>query len=362
MMRKGIGERIRDYRGRILGLFSNDIGIDLGTANTLVYVKGRGIVINEPSIVAMNQKTGAFVAVGTAAKEMMGRTPAHIVAVQPVVDGVISDFEVTAEMLNYLIGKAQAGHTKFLGPRVVIGVPSGITSVETRAVRDAARSAGAREVHVMEEPMAAAIGIELPIHDASGSMVIDIGGGTTDIGIVALGGLVNARNVRIAGDKFNADIVSHVRNEFKMLIGEKSAEEIKIAISSVAPGREPLEAVVRGRDLVTGLPREIIVTDQDIRNALGHSIEDLVEMIKEVLETTQPEIIADVMQRGIYLAGGGALIRGLPEFLTAALGVPVVVATDPLTAVVRGTAAVLGDFDMYRETLLKSDDELVPTE
>jgi rod shape-determining protein MreB len=362
MAEKRYGDRARAYKDRILGLFSNDIGIDLGTANTLVYVKGRGIVINEPSIVAMNQKTGAFVAVGIAAKEMMGRTPAHIIAVQPVVDGVISDFEVTAEMLNYLIGKAQAGHTKLLGPRVVIGVPSGITSVETRAVRDAARSAGAREVHVMEEPMAAAIGIDLPIHEASGSMVIDIGGGTTDIGIVAFGGLVNSRNVRIAGDKFNADIVSHVRNEFKMLIGEKSAEEIKIAISSVAPGREPLEAIVRGRDLVTGLPREIIITDQDIRNAIGHSVEELVEAIKEVLETTQPEIIADVMQSGIHLAGGGALIRGLPEFLTDALGVPVVVATDPLTAVVRGTAAVLDDLDTYRDTLLRSDDELVPTE
>lgn len=355
-------DTLRKWKDGLLGLFSNDIGIDLGTANTLVYVKGRGIVINEPSIVALNTKTGQVVAVGQQAKDMLGRTPAHIKALQPVVDGVISDFEITAEMLAYLINKAQAGHTKLLGPRVCIGVPSGITSVEVRAVRDAARSAGAREVHVIEEPMAAAIGIELPVHEPSGSMVIDIGGGTTDIGLVALGGIVNSRNVRIAGDKFNSDIISHIRNEFKILIGDKTAEEIKIAIASVAPTRQPLEAIVRGRDLVTGLPREIIVSDQDVRNAIGHSIEDLVEAIKEVLETTPPEIIADVMQRGVFVAGGGALIRGLPEFLTRSLGVPVVVANDPLTAVVRGTSVVLDDIDSYREALLRNDEELVPTQ
>jgi rod shape-determining protein MreB len=359
---KGPMSTFRRWKDSFLGLFSNDIGIDLGTANTLVWVKDRGIVINEPSIVAVNQKTGQIVAVGQQAKDMMGRTPAHIVAVQPVVDGVISDFEVTSEMLSYLINKAQEGHTKLLGPRVVIGVPSGITSVEVRAVRDAARGAGAREVHIIEEPMAAAIGIELPIHEPSGSMIIDIGGGTTDVGVMALGGLVNARNVRIAGDRFNQDISAHIRNEFKLLIGEKSAEEIKIAIASVQPSRDVREAVIRGRDLVTGLPREIVITDQDIRNAIGHSIEDLIEAIKEVLETTPPEIVSDVMQRGIYLAGGGALIRGLPELLTRQLGVTVVVATDPLTAVVRGTSTILGDMDMYRETLLGSDEDLVPTE
>ena len=346
----------------MLGAFSNEIGIDLGTANTLVYVKGRGIVINEPSIVAMNQKTGAIVAVGAQAKEMMGRTPPHIVAVQPVVDGVISDFEVTSEMLAYLINKAQAGHTKLLGPKVVVGVPSGITSVEVRAVRDAARAAGAREVHIIEEPMAAAIGIELPVHTASGSMVIDIGGGTTDVGVVALGGLVSAKNIRIAGDKFNADIIGHMRSEFKMLIGEKSAEAIKIAVASVAPRRDILEVIVRGRDLVTGLPREVTIADTDVRNAIGHSMEELVEGVKEILETTPPEILSDVMQRGVYLAGGGALIRGLPEFLTVALGISVVVAPDPLTAVVRGTAIVLDDIDSYEEALLRSDDELVPTQ
>lgn len=362
MKRRNAYSRWRAYKERILGLFSNDIGIDLGTANTLVYVKGRGIVINEPSIVAMNQKTGQVVAVGQQAKDMLGRTPAHIVAVQPVVDGVISDFEVTSEMLSYLIGKAQEGHTTLLGPRIVVGVPSGITSVEIRAVRDAARAAGAREVHIIEEPLAAAIGIELPVHEPRGSMVVDIGGGTTDIGVISLGGIVKSRNARVAGDRFNADIVGHTRNEYKLLIGDKTAEEVKIAIASVALSRDRQEAIARGRDVITGLPREMIITDQDIRNAIGHSIEELLESIKDVLEATPPEILADIMQRGIYLAGGGALIRGLPEFLSDSLGVPVIVAPDPLTAVVRGTGIVLSDLDTYREALVKSDDELVPTE
>ena len=352
---------LRRWKDTVLGWFSNDIGIDLGTANTLVYVKGRGIVINEPSIVALNQKTGQVVAVGQEAKNMLGRTPPHIVAVQPVIDGVISDFEITSEMLAYLINKAQAGHTKLLGPRVVVGVPSGITSVEVRAVRDAARSAGAREVHIVEEPMAAAIGIELPVHEPTGSMVIDIGGGTTDVGIVSLGGLVASRNIRIAGDRFNQDITSHVRNEFKILIGERTAEDIKIAGASILRG-EPIAITARGRDLVTGLPREIVVTDEDVRAAIGHSVDDLVEAVKDVLEATPPEIVADVMQRGIYLAGGGALIRGLPEFLTNAFGVPVIVAPDPMTAVVRGTAVILEDMNAFREALMKNDDELVPTE
>lgn len=352
----------RTYKERILGMLSNDIGIDLGTANTLVYVRGRGIVINEPSLVAVNQKTGQVVAVGQQAKDMLGRTPAHIQAVQPVVDGVISDFEITSEMLSYLINKAQAGHTKLLGPRVVVGVPSGITSVEVRAVRDAARGAGAREVHIVEEPMAAAIGIELPIHDPTGSMVIDIGGGTTDVGVIALGALVNARNVRIAGDRFNADIISHMRNEFKILIGDKTAEEIKIAAAAVMRGRDPLKALARGRDLVSGLPREVQITDADVRNAIAHSVDELVEAVKEVLETTPPEILADIMERGIYLAGGGALIRGFPELLTSSLGVPVKVAPDPLTAVVRGTAIILDDMDGFGEALIRNDEELVPTE
>ncbi len=351
-----------DFIAKITDRLSHDIGIDLGTANTLVYVKGRGVVINEPSIVAMNQKTGQVVAVGQQAKDMMGRTPGHIVAVKPLVDGVISDFEVTEEMLSYLINKAQGKDTKILGPRVVIGVPSGITSVEVRAVRDAARNAGAREVYIVEEPMAAAIGIGLPVHAPAGSMVIDIGGGTTDIGVVSLGGLVNARNIRIAGDKLNADIIAYIRNEFKILVGEKSAEELKIAIASVSPGRDQLQAPVRGRDLITGLPREILVTETDIQHAIGHSIEELVDSVKEILETTPPEVLSDVMQKGIHLAGGGALIRGLPELLSESLGVPVIVASDPLTAVVRGTGIILDDIALYREALLTSDDEIAPTQ
>jgi len=355
-------DKLRRWKDTVFGLFSNDIGIDLGTANTLVYVKGRGIVINEPSIVAVNQKTGQVVAVGQDAKNMLGRTPPHIVPVQPVIDGVISDFEITSELLSYLLSKAQHGHTKLLGPRVVVGVPSGITSVEVRAVRDAAHAAGAREVHIVEEPMAAAIGIELPVHEPSGSMVIDIGGGTTDVGIVALGGLVKSRNIRIAGDRFNQDIVTHLRMDYKILIGDKTAEDVKIATAAVLRSPEPITVVARGRDLVTGLPREIVITEEDVRNAIGHSVDDLVEAVKDVVESTPPELLADVMQRGIYLAGGGALIRGLPEFLTNALGVPVMVANDPLTAVVRGTAVILEDMDAFRAALITNEDELVPTE
>ena len=265
-------------------LFSHDIGIDLGTANTLVYIRGRGVVINEPSVVAINQKTGRVVAVGREAKEMQGRTPGHIVAVKPLVDGVISDFEVTEEMLRYLITKAQAGNQKVFGPRVVIGVPSNITNVETRAVRDAAKNAGAREVHIVEEPMASAIGMRLPVQGPVGTMVMDIGGGTCDIVVISLGGIVRAKNVRIAGDKLNADIISYIRSEFKILIGEKTAEDLKIAVGTVIPPETPLEATVRGRDLVTGLPREVVITDSDVREATAHSVDLLVDALKEVIE------------------------------------------------------------------------------
>lgn len=347
---------------RVTGFFSHDIGIDLGTANTLVYVKGRGIVINEPSIVAVNQKTGQVVAVGTQAKDMLGRTPGHIVAVQPMVDGVISDFEITEEMLAYLLNKAQGNSRKLLGPRVVICVPSGVTSVEVRAVRDVARNAGAREVHIIEEPMAAAIGIQLPVSKPSGSMIIDIGGGTANIGVISLGGIVSSRNIKIAGDKFNADITAYIRNEHKMLVGERSAEDVKISVGSVLPGDKELTSKVRGRDLVTGLPREVEVTDADLRNAIEHSIVELVESVKEVIETTPPEVLSDVMRDGIYLTGGGALIRGLPELLSQAIGVPVRVSSDPLTAVVRGTGLVLDDLEVYREALLTADEEFAPTQ
>jgi rod shape-determining protein MreB len=312
---------------KLYQLFSNDIGIDLGTANTLVYLKGHGIVVNEPSVVAVNQKTGQIVAVGTEAKQMLGRTPQHIKAVRPLVDGVISDFEVTEEMLAYLIGKTEKVSKKFFRPRVVVGVPSGVTSVETRAVYDAAKSAGAREVYIIEEPMAAAIGIHLPIKDAIGSMIIDIGGGTTDIAVIALGGIVRSKNLKIAGDRLNTDIVSYLKDEFKLLIGEKTAENVKMAIATVTEGTF-LEAQVRGRDLVTGLPREVIITDSDVREAIGPSINILIDGIKEVLETTPPEILGDIMHRGIVLSGGGALLKGLDMLLQNMLKIPVYIADE----------------------------------
>ncbi|MFA5933601.1 MAG: rod shape-determining protein [Candidatus Paceibacterota bacterium] len=344
---------------KIYEMFSNDIGIDLGTANTLVYLKGHGIVINEPSVVAVNQKTGRIVAVGAEAKQMIGRTPAHIKAVRPLVEGVISDFEVTEEMLSYLINKAEKISKKFIRPRVVIGVPSGITNVETRAVYDAARSAGARDIHIIEEPMAAAIGIRLPIKDPVGSMIIDIGGGTTDIAVISLGGIVRSKNLKIAGDRLNNDIISYLRDEFKLLIGEKTAENVKMAIGSVVPGKF-MEAEVRGRDMVTGLPREVIITDSDVREAVSQSISNFVEGVKEVLETTPPEILSDVMHRGIILVGGGALIQGLDSLLQNTLKIPIYVADDPLSAVARGTGVVLEDLEFFREVLVPLHDELPP--
>jgi rod shape-determining protein MreB len=340
---------------------SNDVGIDLGTANTLVYLRGHGIVVNEPSVVALNQRTNTVVAVGQTAKNMLGRTPQHIVAVRPIVDGVISDFEVTEEMLRYLIRRAQAEHKKLLGPRIVVGVPSGITNVETRAVRDAAMNAGAREVFIVEEPMAAAIGIRLPVHEPIGSMIIDIGGGTTDIAVISLGGIVKSRNTRIAGDRFNADIIAYVRNEFKILIGEKTAEEAKILIGSVIPGAEPRETRIKGRDLITGLPREVTVSDADIREAIGQSIDSLIESTKEILETTPPEVLADVMRDGVFLTGGGALIKGLDMLLSEYLKIPVHIAEEPLTAVARGTGIILENIDTYREVLIQDANELPPT-
>lgn len=337
--------------------FSNDIGIDLGTANTLVYLRGHGIVINEPSIVALNTKTGRIVAVGIAAKEMLGRTPTHIKAIHPVVDGVISDFEVTEEMLSYLITKAEKISKKFFRPRVVVGVPSGITNVEHRAVYDAAKSAGAREVYIIEEPMAAAIGIRLPIKEPVGSMIIDIGGGTTDIAVISLSGVVQAKSLKLAGDTMNTDIIEYLRDEFKLLVGEKTAEEIKLALGSAGPG-DRIDTKVKGRDLISGLPREIMVTDTDIRHALAKSVAAIVDAVREVLETTPPEIVSDVMNRGIYLAGGGALIRGLDVLLLDAFKIPVYVADDPLSAVARGCGIVLEDIPKYREILVGDHDTL----
>lgn len=345
-------ERIQQFLNR----FSNEIGIDLGTANTLVYVRGKGIVVNEPSVVAVNQKTGQVVAIGRAAKEMLGRTPQHIVAIRPLVDGVISDFEVTEEMLAYLMKRAgEFMPRKLLGPRVVVGIPSGVTNVEARAVRDATKNAGAREVHIVEQPMAGAIGIRLPIHEPVGSLIIDIGGGTTDIAVISLGGIVRSKSLRIAGDKLNADIISYIRNEFKILIGETTAEQVKIAVGAVIPG-DPLETTIRGRDLITGLPREVVITDSDIREAMNHSISILLDATREVLEMTPPEILADIMRRGLYMVGGGALIKGLSELMRDTFRLPVTVADEPLTAIARGAGIILEDLEKYRSVLIHEDD------
>lgn len=345
-------------KNKFLPLVSNDVGIDLGTANTLVYLRGKGIVVTEPSVVALNQKTGQVVAVGTVAKQMLGRTPGHLTAVRPLVEGVVSDFEATEEMLAYLLNRAQALSHKILGPRAVIGVPSGITNVEIRAVKDAAQNAGAREVHIVEEPMLAALGIRLPIKEATGSMLVDIGGGTTDIAVMSLGGIVRSKNVRVAGDKLDQDIISYVRGEFKMLIGEKTAESVKVAIGSVVEEGSHLEAVIRGRDLITGLPREVVITDSDIREAISTSIDTLVEAVREVLETTPPEILSDVMRSGIVLVGGGAQLKGLDTLLTQWLKVPVIVADDPLTAVARGTGVILENPDAHQDVFLEHDDDI----
>ena len=323
----------------------NDIGIDLGTANTLVYVKGKGIVINEPSVVAVNEKTGKIVAFGNDAKKMLGRTPGHITAVRPLVDGVVSNFEVTVEMLSYFIRKIERGSQKLLRPRVIIGVPYGITNVERRAVIDAAKHAGAREVYVIEQPVSAALGIRLPIHEPVGNMIIDIGGG---------------KSLHLAGDTLNNDIISYIKEEFKILLGERTAEDLKILVGSVYPGKEPREATVRGRDLVTGLPREVVITDSDIREAIAGSINTFIEAVKEVIETTPPEIVADIMHRGIVLVGGGSLIHGLPQLLEEELKIPVHLTDDALTEVVRGMGVVLEDVDFHRELLIENDDDLPP--
>jgi len=336
----------------VLDALSNDIAIDLGTANTLVYVKGKGIVLNEPTIVAINKKTGQLVAVGNEAKTMQGRTPSHIEVIRPLVDGVISDFEVAEEMLAYLIGKVRNETKSLIAPRMLIGVPSGITNVEMRAAQDAAKNAGAREVFLIEEPVAAAIGAKLPIQKAVGSMIIDIGGGTTDIAVLSLNGLVVSRNLRVAGDHLNAAIVSYIKDQFKVYVGEKTAEDAKIALASISHSEAGKELVARGRDVVSGLPREIIITDADVRDAVSGHVDTIVETVKNVLEQTPPEVLADVMQRGIHLSGGGALIPGLAPLLEHALQVPVIVVPDPLRAVIRGAGIVIENLDAYEEVLI----------
>jgi rod shape-determining protein MreB len=344
---------------KFFGLFSQDIGIDLGTANTLVYVRGKGIVINEPSVVAINQKTGQILAIGTEAKKMVGRTPSHIVASRPLVQGVVSDFEVTEKMLRYFFDRVKRQFFGFLPqrPRVVIGIPSGVTEVEKRAVEDAARNAGARDVYLVEEPMAAAIGARLPVQEASGSMIIDIGGGTSEIAAISLGGIVISKSLRIAGDKLNDDIIRYSRDEFKLLLGERTAEDIKIAIGSAYKLDDVLEAPMRGRDLITGLPREVVVNDSQIRKAMARSVQTLVDAVKSAIEETPPELVADIMARGIYLAGGGSLLRGLDELLEEETDMSVKITDDPLTAVARGCGIILEDLDKLSEVLVATQYE-----
>lgn len=338
---------------RLLGILSHDIGIDLGTANTLVYVRGKGIVINEPSVVAINTKTKQILAIGEEAKKMVGKTPANIVASRPLVDGVVSDFEVTEQMLKYFIEKVhRQTYAFFPRPRVVIGIPSGVTEVEKRAVEDAAMHAGARQAFLIEEPMAAAIGARLPINEAAGSMIVDIGGGTTEVAIVSLGGIVGSRSLRIAGDELNEDIIQFSRDEFNLLLGERTAENIKIAVGSAVPVKEKLEAVIRGRDLVTGLPKAITVTDEHIRLAMAKSVRTIIDAIKQTIEEAPPELVADIMDQGIILAGGGALLRGLDKLITEQTHMPVHVTDDPLTSVVRGTGLVLEDIDTLKSVLI----------
>lgn len=333
---------------------TTDIGIDLGTANTLVYVRNRGIVVNEPSIVALNSKTGKILEIGEAAKKMVGRTPAHIVAVKPLTQGVISDFEVTEEMLRYFFGRVGSGKG-LRRPRVVIGIPSGVTEVEKRAVEDAARNAGAREVFLIEEPMAAAIGANLPVQEATGSMVVDIGGGTTEIAVISLGGIVAARSLRIAGDRLTEDIRHFAQEECKLLLGERTAETIKFSAGSAFLQPERIEALMRGRDLVTGLPREITVNDEQIRRAMIRSLASIAQATRDVIEETPPELVADIMERGIMLAGGGALLRGIDKMLSQETMMPVWIADDPMTMVVRGAGLALEELRKLREVFVSAD-------
>jgi len=348
------------FLDKIFSSFSTDIGIDLGTASTLVYLKGKGVVINEPTIVAINKKTGQLVAIGEAAKAMHGRTPIHIEVIRPLVEGVISDFEVTEEMLNYLIGKVKETSKPLFAPRVLIGVPCGITNVEMRAARDAAKNAGAREVLLIEEPMAAAIGAKLPIVKSVGSMIIDIGGGTANIAVISYGGMVTSRNLRVAGDHLNNAIISYIKDQFKVIVGEKTAEEAKMKLAAVESHSEEKELIVRGRDVVTGLPKEVVITDADIREAINPSVDTVVEAVKSVLEKTPPEVLSDIMQKGIYLSGGGALIPGFAELLESIIRVPVIVVADPLRAVIRGIGTTLENLPYYESLLIDQSDEITP--
>ncbi|HEX7592823.1 MAG TPA: rod shape-determining protein [Anaerolineae bacterium] len=337
----------------LFGLFSRDIGIDLGTANTLVLVRGVGIVINEPSVVAIEKRTKRVLAIGSEAKQMVGRTPADIVAVRPLRDGVISDFDVTEKMLEYFITKV---HDQALlpvphRPRIVIGIPSGVTEVEKRAVHDAAMNAGAREVFLVEEPMAAAIGAGLPITESIGSMIVDIGGGTTEMAVISLGGIVVSRSIRVAGDEMDEEIIRYAREKYNVLVGERMAEEIKMAIGSAFPLPEERTVMLRGRNLITGLPEAIEVSSVEIREALAGPLNQIIDALKTTIDETPPELVSDLMQYGIAVAGGGALLGGIAERLSQETKMHVYVAEDPLTCVVRGAGHVLEELDTLHKVV-----------
>jgi rod shape-determining protein MreB and related proteins len=336
-----------------LGLFSRDIGIDLGTANTLVHVRDRGIVISEPSVVAIEARTKRVLAVGAEAKRMLGRTPANIIAVRPLRDGVISDFDVTEQMIKYFVHRVHDRIGLIPRPRMLLGIPSGVTEVEKRAVRDAALNSGARWARLIEEPMAAAIGAGLPVAEPTGSLIVDIGGGTTEVAVISLGGIVVSRSIRIGGDEMDQDIIAFGRREYNLLLGERTAEDIKIAVGSATSGEwDDQRVTLRGRDLLTGLPRAIEITAEQVREALEPSVQQIVDTIRDTIEETPPELVADIMDQGIVLAGGGALLLGLDRRVTEATQMPVHVADDPLTCVARGTGKALEELDAMERTLV----------
>jgi len=334
-------------------MFSKDIGMDLGTANSLVYVKGRGIVLREPSVVAIQKGTGQVLAVGEEAKRMIGRTPGNIVAIRPLKDGVIADFDVTQNMIKYFIGKSLRGRTFMVRPRVVVGVPSGVTPVEERAVREAALQAGAREAYLIEEPMAAAIGAGLPVHEPMGSMIVDIGGGTTEVAVISLGGIVTSCSIRIASDEMDEAVISHVKRSYNLMIGERTAEQIKIQIGTAYLLKSIDSYEVRGRDLVTGLPKTIKITSEEVYRALSEPVSSIMEAIKSTLEQTPPELSADIMDRGIVMAGGGSLLNGLDRLVSEQTGMPVHLADEPLLAVAYGAGRVLENINVLRKVLIQ---------
>ncbi len=336
-----------------IGLLSKDMGMDLGTANSLVYVKGKGIVIREPSVVAIQKDSGKVLAVGEEAKRMIGRTPGNIVAIRPLRDGVIADFDVTQSMIKYFINKALRGRTFMVRPRVVVGVPSGVTAVEERAVREAALQAGAREAYLIEEPMASAIGSGLPVHEPTGNMIVDIGGGTTEVAVISLGGIVTSRSIRIASDEMDEAIINHVKRTYNLMIGERTAEQIKIQIGTAYPIETIETDEVRGRDLVTGLPKTVQITSLEIYKALSEPVASIIDAIKNTLEHTPPELAADIMDRGIVMAGGGSLLRGLDRLVSEETGMPVHLADEPLLAVAYGAGRVLENIDVLRKVLIQ---------